>query len=393
MIRKVRPESRRWAAPPVLGSPFRLPIDPLEEAVPFVPLPDPKTSAWAILCPAGCTTELIILPDYAGQWLECPTCGFRFLGPHPAQPKMIAEARAKAARAAAEEEKMVGVLAALAKVDPQPEPPKAAQPEKPKAAAKPPAKPAAKRPAPAKADELPLAELVSEQVQVMDVMELLAAASRETVKPPPAAKPHRVVARPAEQHEAKAASALEALEKQPRRPGDQFPYVPQPPRRAAAPAEPVPGDLTPEETMAIDALEALAEATIPARAAPAPAAAAKPAASKPVVAVPVAKPVPAKKSPSRVAKRLDLSAASRRMKIQLAKRSAREVSPAPERGRHNDLVLTWVVSLVIAAAIVGTGVACQLYDLALLGAIVFVGLPVVRTVRSLTRRRDDGLPY
>ena len=49
--------------------------------------------------------------------------------------------------------------------------------------------------------------------------------------------------------------------------------------------------------------------------------------------------------------------------------------------------------LIVAAAIVATGVACQLSDLALLGGIVFVGLPVVRTVRALTRRRDDGLPY
>jgi DNA-directed RNA polymerase subunit RPC12/RpoP len=380
-MRKVRPESRRWAAPPVLGSPFRQPIDPLLEAVPFVPLPDPKKSAWAILCPAGCTTELIIPPDYAGQWLECPTCGFRFLGPHPAQPRMIAEARARAARAAAEEEKMAGVLAALAKVEPQPEPPVAAQPQ---------AKLGAKPPAPAKADELPLAELVSEQVQVMDTLELLAAASREAAKPPPALAPHRIVlkARPPAQQEAKAASALDELDKKCRQPGNQIPATLAPPRRASAPAEPAPGDLTPEETMALDALEALAEATIPARAAPAPAAA-----SVPAAAVPVAKPVPVKKSPSRVAQRLDLGAAPRRKKIQPAKRPTRVVSPAPARGRHSDLVLTWVVSLVIAAAIVGTGVACQLYDLALLGGIVFVGLPVARTVKSLARRRDDGLPY
>jgi len=397
MIRKVRPESRRWIASQVLGSPFRLPIDPSSAFVPFVPLPDTQRSAWAILCPAGCTTDLIILLEYAGQWVECPTCGFRFLGPHPAQPKMVAEARARAARVAAEGAKMAGVLAALAKVDPQPEPPVAAKPDRPKAA-KPQAKFPGKSPPLPESDELRFAEPVSGQAQVMDVLEMLAAASREAATPPPAAKRSRImlkarpVPKPPAQQEAKAASALDELEKKCRRPAGRQPVVPEPPRRASLPSEPAPGDLTPEETLAIDALEALAEATIPARKAPAPAAAATPAAA--------ARPAAAKKSLSRVALRLDMSAPRRRKKSPVTKRPARgamrtaahAISPAHARGGHGDLVLAWVVSLAIAAAIVATAFGCGLPDLAL-GAVPFVGLAVIRTWKALQRNRDDGMSY
>ena len=377
-MRKVRPESRRWAAPQALGSPLRLSVDSLLDAVPFVPLPDPKKSAWAILCPTGCRTELIILPEYAGQWVECPTCKFRFLGPHPAQPQMVAEARAKAARAAAADEEMAGLLASLAKVELPPEPPAAAKPDKPKAA-KPPAKPAAKARPPAKREELPIAELVSEQVQVLGVLEMLAAASQEASKPPAA---------PLAQQELKAASALEKLEKTTPRPGVSHPGFPEPPCRAAPPADLAPGDLTPEETGALDALEALAEATIPARKAQAPAAAAGPTAAP--------KPAVAKKAPSRAAQRLGLGAAPRRKKIQVTKRPARvavhAVSPAPVRPGHGDLVLTWVVSMAISAAIVGTAFGCGLPDLAM-GTIPFVGLAAIRTWKSFQRRTNDGLPY
>ena len=377
-MRKVRPESRRWVAPQPLGSPLRLSVDSLLDAVPFVPLPDPKKSAWAILCPSGCKTELIILPEYAGQWVECPTCKFRFLGPHPAQPQMVAEARARAARLAAADEEMAGLLASLAKVELPPEPPAAAKPDKPKAV-KLPAKPAAKARPPAKREELPVAELVSEQVQVLGVLEMLAAASQEASKPP---------ATPLAKQELEAASALEKLEKTARRPGGAPPVVPEPPRRAAPPADLAPGDLTPEETVALDALEALAEATIPARKDHTPAAPAGP--------VPVAMPVAAKKSPSRAAQRLAMGAAPRRKKIQPTKRPARvaayAVSPAPVRPGHGDLVLTWVVSMAISAAIVGTAFGCGLPDLAM-GAIPFVGLAVIRTWKSFQRRTNDGLPY
>ena len=380
-MRKVRPESRRWIAPQVLKSPYRLPIDPSVDFVPFVPLPDPQKSAWAILCPAGCMTELIILPEYAGQWVECPTCGFRLLGPHPAQPTIVAEARARAARAAAMDAETASLLAALAGAEPPPEPP------------------------PAEPEELPFAELVPEQAQVMSVLEMLVKESREAPIPPPAGKARRTVANvtlvprdPAKQ-EAKAASALEELGKRSQWPDGRHPVVPEPPRRAAPPVEPRPGDLTPQETVAIDALEALAEATIPAQKIPAQAKPAAPpqplAPEKP--AAPAKSPMAAKPPPDRAAQRLALGAPPRSKKVQVANRPARAaahtVSSALARANHRDLVLTWAVSLAIAAAIVGTTVACELYDLALLGGAVFVGLPVVRTVIALRRRRDDGLPY
>jgi hypothetical protein len=402
-MRKVRPESRRWIAPQVLGSPFRLPVDPSFAFVPFVPLPDPKNSAWAILCPTGCTTELIILPEHAGQWLECPTCGFCFLGPHPAQPKMVAEARARAARTAAEQSKMAGVLEALAKVDPEPEPPPVARSEKP-AARQPQTqpKPSVGSLPPVEPEELPFAELVPEQSQMLDVLEMLAAASREAARPPLPSGPRRIVAkaRPAPKslakQEAKAAGALEELKKKCHRPDSRHVVIPEPPRRAATPEHAGPGDLTPEETVAIDALEVLAEATIPARKAP-------PQPVAPPVAGPVAaaRPAAPKKAPSHAAQRLALGAPPRRKKTQVVKRpvgaaargATRAISPARARGGRGDLVMTWVVSLVIAVAIVVTGVACGLYDLALLGAIVFVGLPVARTVMDLKQRSGNKLPY
>lgn len=442
-MRKVRPESRRWIAPQVLGSPFHLPLDPSFAFVPFVPLPDPKNSAWAILCPTGCTTELIILPEHAGQWLECPTCGFCFLGPHPAQPRMVAEARARAAHAAAEQSKMAGVLEALAKAEPEPEPPPVAGPEKP-AARQPQTQPSVRSLPPVAPEELPFAELVPEQSQALDVLEMLAAASREAARPPLASGPRRIVAKAKlapkslAKQEAKAAGALEELEKKNHRPDSRHVVIPEPPRRAATPEHAGPGDLTPEETIAVDALEALAEATIPARKAPpqpvapppqlpnsAPVASAPPdvasappvtasappvaapsppvAAPAPPVASPVtaARPAAPKKAPSRAAQRLALGAPPRRGRTQLVKRSARAAArgatrailPAHARAGHGDLVLTWVVSLVIAVAIAVTGVACGLYDLALLGAIVFVGLPVARTVMDLKQRSENRLPY
>ena len=386
-MRKIRPESRRWIAPPVLGSPFRLPIDPLQEVVPFVPLPDP-TSAWAILCPSGCRTELIILPEYAGQWVECPTCGFRFLGPHSAQLAMVAEARARAARVAADEEKVAGVLAALAKVEPGTAPSPVGKPDEPNAAelqvdlfAEP--------PPPAKPEELPLAELVPEQLQVMDVLAMLAEASQESAMPRRIVFSAEPVPKPRAQRETKAANVLEKLEKNAHRPaGPPQRVVPEPPRHAPPPVAPVPGDLTPEETIAVDALEALAEATIPARKAQGPAAAVKPDAA--------AKPAAAKKPPSRVAQRLALGAPPRRKKIQATNRpaqmAAHAVPPAPVRARRGDLMLTWVVSMAIAAAIVATAFGCGLPDLAI-GAVPFVGLAVIRTWKALHRHRDDGLPY
>ena len=61
---------------------------------------------WAIVCPSStCDTELIIYPEHAGETVECPTCGFRFMAPRvvpmqmmPDDPSAAASPRAFAHR-------------------------------------------------------------------------------------------------------------------------------------------------------------------------------------------------------------------------------------------------------------------------------------------------------
>jgi hypothetical protein len=61
---------------------------------------------WAIVCPSStCDTELIIYPEHAGETVECPTCGFRFMAPRvvpmqmmPDDPSAAASPRAFAYR-------------------------------------------------------------------------------------------------------------------------------------------------------------------------------------------------------------------------------------------------------------------------------------------------------
>lgn len=49
---------------------------------------------WAFACPnPSCGTELVILPEQAGQAVECPTCGFRFEAPRVVSPKLAARVR------------------------------------------------------------------------------------------------------------------------------------------------------------------------------------------------------------------------------------------------------------------------------------------------------------
>lgn len=51
--------------------------------------PPAPANVWAYRCPSGtCDTELVILPEQEGQWVECPTCGHQFIAPHlePAPP-------------------------------------------------------------------------------------------------------------------------------------------------------------------------------------------------------------------------------------------------------------------------------------------------------------------
>jgi len=45
---------------------------------------DRRKKACLFLCPnPTCDTELVVLPEQAGQSVECPTCGFRFVAPEP----------------------------------------------------------------------------------------------------------------------------------------------------------------------------------------------------------------------------------------------------------------------------------------------------------------------
>ncbi|MBL7139756.1 MAG: hypothetical protein ISS74_02505 [Planctomycetes bacterium] len=41
-----------------------------------------EQQVWAFLCPGPfCDTELIILPEQVGQWVQCPTCGLQIQAP------------------------------------------------------------------------------------------------------------------------------------------------------------------------------------------------------------------------------------------------------------------------------------------------------------------------
>ena len=53
------------------------------EAGPPPAAPDSgETRVWAFLCPSPlCDTELIVFPEQAGQWVQCPTCGLQLRAP------------------------------------------------------------------------------------------------------------------------------------------------------------------------------------------------------------------------------------------------------------------------------------------------------------------------
>jgi hypothetical protein len=430
-MRTVRSESRRYLparGPDGLSRPA---LDALSAVVPFVPLPGPR-NAWAIVCPAGCDTELIILPEYAGAWVECPTCGFRFLGPHPAQPQLVAKARAAAAQAAAEEKRMAGALAALAQ--PSPEPPG-------------PAGPAPKEPPPAAEKQPPPQDLAPDQSKAQAALEVLAAATRAAAPAWPAPKSRRqiivdvkatikraapttakpagaakAIPRPAHRpsrpespppawagrrekmpdqeltpEESKALGAMEVLAKanggvaQATRPGGA-----RKPRSAALPAAEqgaAPAELGPDESRALDALamRAMTNQTASAASPEAPTATSKEAAGRrarqrlnlepraPVRAVAGRRPAracPVEDSTGRVAAGAP-GAASGLARL-----------PAGGQAGRGDLVLTWVVSLVIAAAIIVAAFASGLPDLAL-GSVVFIGLAAVRTWAAFRPPRDE----
>ncbi|MBE3100456.1 MAG: hypothetical protein IMZ44_25325 [Planctomycetes bacterium] len=418
-MRTVRPESRRYLPARGPDGLSRLAVDPLSSVVPFVPLPGPK-NAWAIVCPAGCDTELIILPEYAGAWVECPTCGFRFLGPHPAQPQMVAKARAAAAQAAAEEKRMAGALAALAR--PSPEPPG-------------PASPAPKERPPAAEKQPPPRDLAQDQSKAQAALEVLEKASRAAAPASPAPKSRRQIIA-----DVKATTQRSAPTKaQPGRiepaagaagqPGPRYPAAPaagsMPP--PAAPGEKVPDqELTPEESKALGALEVLAKAKGGPGGARKPRSAVLPAAEQGAApaelgpdesraldalvmlamtnqtasaASPGALAAKSKKAANRRARqRLDIEPKARAKHAVAGRRPARArpvtagaPGAASRLAGRGDLILTWVVSLVIAAGIIVAAFACGLPDLAL-GSVVFIGLAVVRTWVAFRSPKDD-LPF
>jgi hypothetical protein len=405
----------------------------LSAVVPFVPLPGPK-NAWAIVCPAGCDTELIILPEYAGAWVECPTCGFRFLGPHPAQPQLVAKARAAAAQAAAKEKRMAGALAAMAQ--PSPEPPGSASPapKVPPAAACPP------RPGRRAEKQPPPQDLAPEQSRAQAAREVLEKARCAAAPASPAPKSRRQIiadvkattkrALPTKAQPAGAAKAIPGPARRPSRPESPPAAAPpaskektpdqeltpeeskalgalevlakanggpagaRKPRSAALPvAEPVRAELAPEESRALDALAMLAMTNQTASAASpaAPAATSKKAAGRrarqrldlepkaPVRAVAGRRPArarPVEDSTGRVAAGAP-GAASGLARL-----------PAGGQAGRGDLILTWVVSLVIAAGIIVAAFACGLPDLAL-GSVVFIGLAVLRTWVAFRSPKED----
>ena len=57
-----------------------------DAGAPDADAPAPPSGAkqvWAFLCPGPlCDTELIVPPEQAGQWVECPTCGCQMRAPH-----------------------------------------------------------------------------------------------------------------------------------------------------------------------------------------------------------------------------------------------------------------------------------------------------------------------
>ncbi len=51
----------------------------------------PPPAAWVLACPnLTCDTELVVLSEQAGRWVECPQCAFRFLAPKEAPPEVVA---------------------------------------------------------------------------------------------------------------------------------------------------------------------------------------------------------------------------------------------------------------------------------------------------------------
>ncbi|MBM4017651.1 MAG: hypothetical protein FJ288_04870 [Planctomycetes bacterium] len=377
-MRVVRPDSRRYLKAHGPGDVHRPGLDALAPMVPFVPLPGPQ-AAWAIMCPGGCDTELIILPDYTGAWVECPTCGFRFLGPHPAQPHLVELARAAAARAAAEERQTAGALAALARPSPGPSPSPALSPAPPAAAV-------------AAENGPPSQDLTPDQSKALAALEAIEKASRAAGPSPAAPRTRRQIVayvKPAAAEPVRgagersppfihgglnkaAAAPPKAMPSAARLPARRLP-APPPAAPPAAESAPDARDLTPQESEALGALEAMARN----RAATA---------REPTVN-------------RRLRERMDLGPRAGRSRAARSKKrgsaaggpwaaTGSRAATAAHRVSRGDLILTWAVSLTIAAGIIAAALACGLPDIAL-GAVVFVGLAVVRTWVALMPPKDD----
>ena len=112
---RLRPDTR-WRYVPPGWDPKCLQAPGL----PKPPEPAGPPAAWVFPCPnPGCDTELVILPEHAGVWVECPTCGLRFVCPRAASASTVAKAQAQiqAARPAPQESKAVGALESLSRAN------------------------------------------------------------------------------------------------------------------------------------------------------------------------------------------------------------------------------------------------------------------------------------
>jgi DNA-directed RNA polymerase subunit RPC12/RpoP len=80
-MRSLRPE-KRWRQFPQTSPGARL--RPAAFQAPAFPPPDAEgpRAAWAFPCPNPfCDTELVVPPEQAGLWVECPECGLRIMLP------------------------------------------------------------------------------------------------------------------------------------------------------------------------------------------------------------------------------------------------------------------------------------------------------------------------
>jgi len=94
-MRSLRPE-KRWRQFPQAAPAARL--RPAAFQAPAFPPPDAEgpRAAWAFPCPNPfCDTELVVPPEQAGLWVECPECGLRIMLPLRAPAARVGQAGKK----------------------------------------------------------------------------------------------------------------------------------------------------------------------------------------------------------------------------------------------------------------------------------------------------------